>query len=317
MGAKNILFIAGAHKTATSTLVGMLNCHPEIFILYETGLYEPHITRHGKRFLAQYPDARFLFRSSEDRNFLYSQLREFLGTKGYQYKYVGDKLPGLDPKRLGTLDAFKVIFTIRDIRTWLCKSSVVRKYITEHDVVPSAIDYCVFFLNSFKLSHVFHVRMEDVIANNENLIEDMGRFLQLNLHDHLETWWDKVEITDKNDPKASDQWWESHHSSLLSPRKGDTVAQVSTHPFLEKLMPIFNKYYNGVGHEFDVSEIKQDIDQLCQLKRFSPVPVNEAFSFVESHSISEVRRNMGVKKKLKRGLNFLRFSRSSRLSGGT
>ncbi len=75
------IFIIGAHKTATSTLVGMLSCHPEIFLLYENELYQPHISRHGKRFLAQYPDARFLFRSSEDLQALYSQLREFLRGK--------------------------------------------------------------------------------------------------------------------------------------------------------------------------------------------------------------------------------------------
>ena len=310
MESKDTLFVAGAHKTATSTLVGMLNCHPDIFILYETALYEPHVTRHGKRFLAQYPDARFLFRGSEDLSFLYSQFREFLAAKGYRYKYVGDKLPGLDPKFLGTLDAFKVIFTVRDIRTWLCKDSVVRKYITGHDVVPPAIDYCACFLNSFKLSHVFHVRMEDLIANNESLIQEMGSFLQLDLHGNLQTWWDKIEITDKNDPKASNQWWESHHSSLLSPRKGDTVAHVSDHPFLEKLLPIFDKYYGGVGQEFDASEVDEDIGKLRQLREFSPLPVEEAFRFVDSHSISEVRRSMGKKKKMRKGFNFLRLSRS-------
>jgi hypothetical protein len=310
METNNTLFVVGAHKTATSTLVGMLNCHPDIFILYETELYQPHITRHGKRFLTQYPDARFLFRSSEDPSFLYSQLRCFLGAKGYQYNYVGDKLPGLDATLLGTLSTFKVIFTVRDIRTWLCKNSIVRKYITEHDVVPPAIDYCTCFLSSFKLPDVFHVRMEDLIASNEKLIEEMGGFLRLDLDGYLQTWWDKIEITDKNDPKASNQWWESHHSSLLSPRKGDTVAQVSNHPFLEKLLPIFDKYYEGVGTKFDKSEIDEDVEQLRRLKDFSPVPVEDAFCFVESHSISEVQRNMGVKKKLKKSLNFLRMKRS-------
>ena len=121
MENSEIIFIIGAHKTATSTLVGMLNCHPEIFLLYETELYQPHISRHAKRFLAQYPDARFLFRSSEDLHALYSQLQEFLKSKGYPYKYVGDKLPGLNANFHVSLNAFKVIFSVRDIRTWLGK----------------------------------------------------------------------------------------------------------------------------------------------------------------------------------------------------
>ncbi len=36
---EKIVFITGAHKTGTSPIVGILNCHPKIFILYETILH--------------------------------------------------------------------------------------------------------------------------------------------------------------------------------------------------------------------------------------------------------------------------------------
>lgn len=59
---EKFLFITGAPKTATSTLVGILNCHPNIFILYETYLNQGWLSKYGKRFLAKYPNARYLFK---------------------------------------------------------------------------------------------------------------------------------------------------------------------------------------------------------------------------------------------------------------
>ena len=47
---KNLLIIAGAHKTGTSNIVGMLNCHPNIFILYETFLNRGLPTFYANRF---------------------------------------------------------------------------------------------------------------------------------------------------------------------------------------------------------------------------------------------------------------------------
>jgi len=224
----------------------MLNCHQEIFLLYETELYQPHISRHGKRFLAQYPDARFLFRSSEDLQTLYSQLQEFLKRKGYPYKYVGDKLPGLNANFHVSLNAFKVIFSVRDIRTWLGKDLVVRKYGMRQDVIPAAIDYSICFLKSFKLSQVFHVRMEDLISQNEMLFKELGKFLSLDLNHDIQNWWKKIPITDKNNPNASDPWWETHDSSLRQPKENDTVTQISPHPFWEKILPVFDKYYQNL-----------------------------------------------------------------------
>jgi hypothetical protein len=74
----------------------------------------------------------------------------------------------------------------------------------KQDVIPAAIDYSICFWESFKLSQVFHVRMEDTISQNENLLNEMGEFLSLDFNQHVQNWWKKIPITDRNNPKASD-----------------------------------------------------------------------------------------------------------------
>ncbi len=301
-GKENILFIVGAHKTATSTIVGMLNCHPDIFILYETELNQSLINRHGSRFLKQYPDARYLFRHSENLDSLYSQLQKFLEQKGYFYRYIGSKLPGLDPQFLETLNEYSVIFNIRDIRTWLCKNTIVKKYETEHDVVPAAIDYCSIFLQSFRLPRVFHHRMEDLIQNDQKVISEMGDFLQVDLQCHLKDWWEKIEIKDKKDPKASNQWWDTHGSSKVRPEKEDTQAEIASHPFWEELLPIFEKYYHSKEEPVSISSIEKDLSLLSQLTRFSPLPLNEAYSRFESVKFGQRRKAEGLIGKIEKFL---------------
>jgi hypothetical protein len=301
-GNENILFIIGAHKTATSTLVGMLNCHPDIFILYETELNQSLINRHGNRFLTQYPDARYLFRHTESLHTLYPQLQEFLEKKGYVYKYIGSKLPGLDPHFLNEVRECRVIFTVRDIRTWLCKNTIAMKYITEHDVVPAAIDYCSIFLRSFTLPRVFHLRMEDLIHDDQKVVGEMGGFLQMDLQGYLTNWWDKIENQDRNDPKASNQWWETHGSSKVRPDREDTQAEIASHPFWEELLPIFEKYYHSKEEPVSLSSIEKDLSLLSQLTRFSPLPLNEAYTRFESAKFGQNKKAEGLIRKIKKFL---------------
>jgi len=104
------LFSLGAYKTATYTLTGMLNCHPEILILYETQLNKGEILKYARDFRDKYPDARYLFRFSENFDRLYSELGNYFRNKGYAYKYVGDKLPYLDINILRECEGNKIIY---------------------------------------------------------------------------------------------------------------------------------------------------------------------------------------------------------------
>jgi folate-dependent phosphoribosylglycinamide formyltransferase PurN len=60
------LFILGAHKIATSSMVTMLNNHPRILCLYKVNLVNPFITRYGKKLLNVDPKLRPFFGELND-----------------------------------------------------------------------------------------------------------------------------------------------------------------------------------------------------------------------------------------------------------
>jgi hypothetical protein len=188
---------------------------------------------------------------------------------------------------------------------------VVRKYGMKQDVIPAAIDYSICFLKSFKLPQVFHVRMEDLISQNEISLKEIGEFLSLDFSQHIQNWWKKIPMTDKNNPKASDPWWETHDSSLRQPQGNDTVTQISPHPFWEQLLPVFDKYYQNLRGGFSPSEIDQDITTLLHLKEYSPLSPQQAFTQRESRSISQGEREKNSKNIIKKVLEKLRLARSA------
>jgi len=106
---QSILFIASAGQTASSTLLGMLNCHPDIFRFYEADLYKSLPSKYAKRFLETYPDARYFMGYYDDIGAPYKLAKDFLSRKGYEFKIVGDKIDGLD-YNFDKLKKYKVIF---------------------------------------------------------------------------------------------------------------------------------------------------------------------------------------------------------------
>lgn len=278
------LFILGAYKTATCTLMGMLNCHPEILILCETQLNKGEIWKYARDFLDKYPDARYLFRFSENFDRLYSELGNYFRNKGYAYKYVGDKLPYLDINILRECEGNKIIYNIRDIRSWLVKDSIVWLFLTGNDLVPAAIDYSVCFLESFLLPDVFHCRMEDLINENSVIIAKLADFLSIDLNPHLDNWWNKIEIKDDDNPKSAQKWWLKHPSSNQKPAKIDTTVELKPHKFWDILLPIFDKYYLSNGNDnFTHEEITTDINTLKSLTMFSPLLPNSAYKRIKQY----------------------------------
>ncbi len=157
------LFITGAQKTATSRVAMILNCYQNIFIAYEWNLTNSLVSSHGQKFLSNYPEALFLFREYESPLSLYSKLHKFFQDRGFKFSVIGEKLPGISNKLLDDISGFKVIYTVRDIKTWLCKDDIQEYYLTHYDTVPAAIDYSIQFLRSFLLKNILHLRMEDII----------------------------------------------------------------------------------------------------------------------------------------------------------
>lgn len=274
---ENIVFITGAHKTATSTLVGILNCHPNIFILYETLLIHGLPSKYGIRFLEKYPNARYLFRYESKPELLYSQLQKFLKDNGYNFEIIGDKLPSLDSNLLDAIKNLKVIFTVRDIRTWLCKNSIIKIYSNEQDIVPIAIDYCSYFLKSFLLTDILHIRMEDLIHKNSKTIKKIGTFLNINMTTYLNDWWKKIDNFKPNHPKYFLRWQKGHPSSKIKPENEDTVVNLNLSPFWDSLLPIFDKYYKQIDNLFTTDEIYYDIKLLNSLIKYSPISLSKAY----------------------------------------
>ncbi|QQG46233.1 MAG: hypothetical protein HYY55_00075 [Candidatus Niyogibacteria bacterium] len=279
MENKNIIFVVGAAKTGTSVIVQMLNAHPDVFILYETRIGRHSLDKYGGRFISSYPDARNLFSYGAIPEDFFIRLQKFLAEKGYPFKVVGSDAPEFEMNAcpMDILNPHPVIFTIRDIRTWLAKNSTITQYFTDNNVVCAAIDYTTFFIKSFLLDKVLRARMEDIISRNNDTIEALSSFLNLAMRPHLNEWW-KVTFPDSH-PKRAQKWRDGHFvSAHYGPRGNeDTEVTLAPHPFWDELLPIFDAYYNNPTAKIPKETIFADIERLQALKRFSPLKLDEVY----------------------------------------
>lgn len=291
---ESILFIIGAGKTASSTLLGMLNCHPDIFLFYETDLYKNIPSKYSRRFLETYPDARYLMGHQDDVGVPYEQAREFLRRKGYDFKIIGDATHELDFS-LDKLKKYRVIYIIRDIKTWLRKDGVVITYTSRKDIVPAARDYTISFLQSFLLPDILHIRMEDIIQDNQGVIDKMSGFLGIELN--LGKWWEKIDK--QGNPKKAQRWWEGHPSSLTEPKKVDVNIEIKSHTFWDTMLPIFNKYYQNLEKDFSPEEINHDVEELRKLNKLSPVGLTSIYSNYWRNTLVPKDNKKSAKEKLR------------------
>lgn len=289
-----ILFIIGATKTASSTLLGMLNCHPDIFLFYETDLYKSQPSKYSRCFLETYPDARYLMGHQDDIGIPYKQAKNFLSGKGYEFKIIGDATHELD-SNLDKLKKYKAIFIVRDIKTWLRKDAVVFAYSTKKDIIPAAVDYTVSFLQSFLLPDALRIRMEDIIQDNQGVINKISDFLGIELN--LGKWWEKIDK--QGYPKNAQRWWEGHPSSLVEPKKLDIKIEIKPHIFWDAILPIFDKYYQNPEKDFSQAEVGHDIEELKKLNKLSPVNLASIYSNYWSSALIPKDKKMSANEKLK------------------
>jgi hypothetical protein len=71
---KKPVIILGGPNTATSSLVGVLNSHPQCLILYETDINCLDPTKYAKRLLAAQPRLRSILRHHDDAADAYAAL---------------------------------------------------------------------------------------------------------------------------------------------------------------------------------------------------------------------------------------------------
>ncbi len=283
------LFVHGIQKTGTSTLVGILNSHPEVFLLYETRMDKTLISKYGNHLLKHLPEARPLFRDTPNIATPYLQLAELLYKKkpNVSYRYVGDKLTSLDAKTTQQTAPHKVIYLIRDVRTWLCKEQIVKKYRTDLDIVVPAVEYLRYYIESFKTRRALHLRLEDLITNNDQVLIELSKFLELDFSQYSQDWWNRIGKYSESDPKTFVAWYSGHVSSRVKPDSFDTKVTLAPHPFWDSFLPLFDKYFNSESKRFSTQSLNSDLQSLESFKTYAPVPLENAYSDILTQKFRE------------------------------
>jgi hypothetical protein len=298
---KELLFVQGVKKTGTSTIVGILNCHPEIFVLYETMLNNSMISKYGNQILSRYPEARQFFRSNKDFGVSYLEFLSFLEKKNpsYRYRYFGDKIISIDPDKIRTNCKFKIIFALRDIRTWLIKEQIQGDYRTDLDLVPATLDYLYYCIGSIRRPNSIRVRLENLVKHNQDEVNRIARFLNVDLSAYTDHWWKKIDVFQEEDPKSSIRWYDGHQSSRIKPAEMDSSVLLKPNPFWDTILNLFDKYYYCEDKsDFEEGEILHDIETLEEYRKFSPVRLEDAYFNISTTRLG-VDRPQSWKHKLK------------------
>ena len=297
------LFVHGVEKTGTSTLVGILNSHPEVFVLYETMLDNCRISKYGNQLLEEFPEARVLFRKTTNIAEPYLKLAKMIQRKnpGYNYRYIGDKLISLDPARTQPEVPHKTIYTFRDARTWLPKGQIVKYYRTDLDLVAPAVEYLRYIISSFQYRNSMHVRLNDIVFRNQDLLAALSDYLGLSIIEYADQWWQTAGSYPKDDPKRLFKWFIGHHSSKVQPKELDTSVVLQQVPFWEEYLPLFDKYFRtGFFPEFSAEEINQDLISLDGLLAHAPLPLHQAYQKIETDILGPEKSRLDtVKQRLK------------------
>ena len=265
-------------------MVGFLNSHPDIFILYETGLFKPHVSRYGNALLKFAPEARRLFRTYDDIAEPYHDLNTLLAAKTGRagYTHVGDKIISFDASLSQPRSAHKTIYMFRDVRTWLCKEQTVSYYRTDLDIVAPAIELLKYMIAARSYSGSLCIAMEDFIGSNDESIAKIETYLGVSFPKDV-PWWETVGVYDQSDPKSSQNWASGHYSSKTKPSRLDTTVTLKKHPFWDAYLPMFDRYFADYGAS-DVSEPQraEDIETLAKLLGHSPIPLSEVYENVDT-----------------------------------
>lgn len=282
------IVITGAQKTGTSTMVGILNCHPDIFIMHEYFI-DQRATKYGNQFLrdhlispTKWPDKMGTF--DKFINFLSSEV-----LSDYNYVYIGDKWPKLGrlpwlESRLRRLDDSYIIYMVRDIRTWLGKRIVKSLYRCDNNIVPAVSQYLFYFIKSYQSPNCLHVRTEDMVLRPQNTLNRLTEFTGLDMDSYAGEWWNKIGESE-DDNKNMYKWWERHSTSLVEPRLFDVKTELTQHKFWNKVLPLFDKYYTNIGGTFGSGQIKRDLDKVRALKDFGAITLDQCFNTISEEKL--------------------------------
>jgi len=285
----DLLFVVGGYKSGTTTLMGMLNCHNDIYL-------EGELFGHKKsmnRFKQNYPDVVKVCNMSDRPRFYIDYIKYISDVRGVDnYKYVGEKIATLSCDDLLEVKNYKTIFICRDIRTWLAKPALPRIPVCKNKIwgTQFAIEYTSLLINSFNLPRCFRLRMEDMLRDNIITLRKIGKFIDLPLETDLKEWWKRMgKYGNLDDPKGKMEWWVKQPSSLLGPSKTkrDLVVSIKEkHPLWQTILPIFDKYYDNINGTFGDVEKKQDLKTLSSIKKLKTKP-SDLYKNIKVHNITK------------------------------
>jgi len=274
------LFVIGLMSTGTSSLVGLLNSHKNIFVMYEVDLKNNFISKYGKQILRVLPNSRSFFNEFESENFLYEKFYDVLKNSKFndELNFFGDKLLKSDFRVANDIQNSKTIFMVRDIKTWLCKKSVIDNYMTNLDIVSPSINYLLYLIYTFEVKQGMRIKMEDFILKQEIILEKIAEFLKVDKKSFDKKWWSKLGKYKTNSIKNHITWYKRHLSAHTKPERLDLQVKLAAHKFWKDYLPIFDKYYKNLDNNFTRREIKKDIDFLENLRvEYDLIPLDEAF----------------------------------------
>lgn len=283
---QGLLFILGAPKTASTSLCGLLNSHPDVFVMCEVFFNNSLISRYGTKLIKAHPEFLpcFFRAAGSDTLENYRRGHALLRSQGYAGRYFGDKFVTMDSNYADAFRDCRVIYSVRPLPEWIAKDSVRGWFALDMDAVPFAVQYTKHFVESFLLPRVHHVRMEFFIGDNADTVRGIWQFLEMDPPEKAELWWETVGNYRPGDPKGALNWWRGHASSAVEPQENDTQVEIRPSAFWSEILPIFNKYYEGAGAQFSRAEIEADLKQLHGMIGRYHQPFDTCFDLAASQS---------------------------------
>jgi hypothetical protein len=279
------VFITGAFKTATSSMVAAINTHPDFYILYE--IFDT--PKMKKRVLDFYPDAKFMHSIEKfDRERLYDEAEKFIAGKGFKYKYFGDKIAVSDKimcyntlRELNSIGDY-ILFMVRDLQYWVAKMTKkeahIKYFSKSGDIAEMIKKYVLYFLYSYKIDCI-RIKTEELINGGYNWVKPVSTYVGEDFSTAV-GWWKKFNNPGKSNPKNLN-WWKRHKSSTVKPGKKDVIFEASDCELWGKLIPIFKKYYDNPNTVIDNTQLDSDIAEVERVCiEHSGIQQNELFKSI-------------------------------------
>jgi hypothetical protein len=281
-----LLQVLGANKTGTSTMVGILNSHPKIFILYECFMDNRKYQKAVKiyNFLHRTPK-KIRVKEGDSLEVMKEKLCKTFNRK---YRYIGDKNPMMGDfsdidARLKEYSGYKVIFTTRDIKTWLVHPTTRSYYGAEENVIEAAAYYIYYLMSARKHKNCLVVRIEDLFTDIPSVLVSIGKHLGVN-HKPMKGWWNKIGKMKDPNKDIMIPWWNGHPSSLVKPNRKDITVEINDHDIWSEILPIFSKYYDYTDEVSD-DELESDSTRLKELVKRSQIPIEDCYKNTKHISV--------------------------------